>query len=130
MFLTAMHTYAGGWATDLMCVLVVTSMFAALLAFHNAITRYIYALASEGALPRRLGHINPVHKSPYIAGYAQTALAALVAGFAAADANPYLQLLWVNTPGVIGIVALQALAAPSVWRFFAATTTTNPPRAR
>ena len=55
----------------------------------------------------------PVHKSPYIAGLAQTALAALVvAGFAAFHADPYLQLLlWVNTPGVIGIVILQALTA-------------------
>jgi amino acid transporter len=120
MFFTAMTTYVGSWATDLMRVLIVTSLFAALLAFHNAITRYTYALASEGALPRRLGRIHPVHKSPYIAGYAQTALAALVvAGFAAAHADPYLQLLlWVNTPGVIGIVALQALTAFAVWRFF------------
>ena len=80
MFFTAMTTYVGGWATDLMRVLIVTSLFAALLAFHNAITRYTYALASEGALPRRLGRIHPVHKSPYIAGYAQTALAALRRG--------------------------------------------------
>jgi amino acid transporter len=123
MFFTAMTTYVGGWATDLMRVLIVTSLFAALLAFHNAITRYTYALASEGALPRRLGRIHPVHKSPYIAGYAQTALAALVvAGFAAFHADPYLQLLlWVNTPGVIGIVVLQALTAFAVWRFFRRT---------
>jgi amino acid transporter len=123
MFFTAMTTYVGGWATDLMRVLIVTSLFAALLAFHNAITRYTYALASEGALPRRLGRIHPVHKSPYVAGYAQTALAALVvAGFAAFHADPYLQLLlWVNTPGVIGIVVLQALTAFAVWRFFRRT---------
>jgi amino acid transporter len=123
MFFTAMNTYVGSWATDLMRVLIVTSLFAALLAFHNAITRYTYALASEGALPRRLGRIHPAHKSPYIAGYAQTALAAVVvAGFAAFGADPYLQLLlWVNAPGVIGIVALQALAAFAVWRFFRRT---------
>jgi len=123
MFFTAMTTYVGSWATDAMRVLIVTSLFAALLAFHNAITRYTYALASEGALPRRLGRIHPVHKSPYVAGYAQTALAAaVVAGFAAAHADPYLQLLlWVNTPGVIGIVILQALAAFAVWRYFRRT---------
>jgi amino acid transporter len=127
MFFTAMTTYVGTWATDLMRVLIVTSLFAALLAFHNAITRYTYALASEGALPRRLGRIHPVHKSPYIAGYAQTALAAaVVAGFAIAHADPYLQLLlWVNTPGVIGIVALQALAAFAVWRYFRRNTHTE-----
>jgi len=123
MFFTAMTTYVGTWATDLIRLLIVTSLFAALLAFHNAITRYTYALASEGALPRQLGRIHPVHKSPYIAGYAQTALAALVvAGFAVFHADPYLQLLlWVNTPGVIGIVVLQALTAFAVWRFFRRT---------
>jgi hypothetical protein len=72
MFFTAMNTYVGNWATDLTRVLIVTSLFAALLAFHNAITRYTYALASEGALPRQLGRIHPVHKSPYIAGLADS----------------------------------------------------------
>ncbi len=120
MFFTAMNTYVGTWASDVMRVLIVTSIFAALLAFHNAITRYSYALASEGVLPRRLGHIHPVHKTPYVAGIAQTILAVVVVGaFAAFGADPYLQLLlWVNTPGVIGIVVLQALAAFAVLKYF------------
>ncbi|GAA2546626.1 hypothetical protein GCM10010295_36030 [Streptomyces intermedius] len=34
------------------------------------------------------------------------------AGFALAGADPYTQLLlWVNTPGIIGLMALQLLAA-------------------
>ena len=120
MYFTAMTAYVGTWATNVMRILIVTSNFAALLAFHNAITRYAYALASEGVLPRRLGHVHPRHHSPYIAGLAQTALAAVVvAAFAMAGLDPYLQLLlWVNTPGVIGFVALQALAALAVWGFF------------
>ena len=49
-----------------------------------------------------------------------------MAGFAIAHADPYLQLLlWVNTPGVIGIVALQALAAFAVWRYFRRNTHTE-----
>ncbi len=120
MFFTAMDTYVGVWASNLMRVLIVTSIFAALLAFHNAITRYTYALASERVLPRRLGHIHPIHKTPSTAGIAQTVLAAVVVGaFALFGADPYLQLLlWVNTPGVIGIVVLQALAAFAVLRYF------------
>ena len=120
MYFTAMTDYVGSWATTVMRILIVTSNFAALLAFHNAITRYVYALSSEGVLPRRLGHVHPGHRSPYIAGIAQTVLAAIVvAAFALFGADPYLQLLlWVNTPGVIGFVILQALAAFAVWRFF------------
>lgn len=128
MFFTAMSTYVGPWATDLMIILIVTSIFAALLAFHNAITRYTYALASEGVLPSRLGHIHPVYRSPYVAGIVQTMLAVVVVGaFALFGADPYLQLLlWVNTPGVIGIVVLQAIAAFAVWGFFRRRQHTEP----
>lgn len=120
MYFTASTQYVGAWATNTMRVLIVTSNFAALLAFHNAITRYVYALASEGVLPRRLGHVHPKYHSPYVAGIAQTILAVIVVGaFALFDADPYLQLLlWVNTPGVVGFVLLQGLAAFAVWRFF------------
>lgn len=120
MFFTAMTQYVGSWATDLQRILIVTSLLASLLAFHNAITRYGYALATEHALPASLGRIHPRHGSPWIAGLVQTALAAAtVAVFAAIGADPYNQfLLWVNTPGVIGILALQLLAACAVVAFF------------
>lgn len=123
MYFTAATDYVGEWATTVMRILIVTSNFAALLAFHNAITRYVYALSTEGVLPRRLGHVHPKYRSPYIAGLAQTALAAVVVGgFALFGADPYLQLLlWVNTPGVVGFVLLQGLAAFAVWRFFRRT---------
>jgi amino acid transporter len=110
----------GGWATDLQRVLIVSSLLAALLAFHNAITRYGYALSVEGAAPARLGRIHPRHGSPWISGIAQTVLAAVVtAVFAAIGVHPYTEfLLWVNTPGVVGILALQTLAACAVVAFF------------
>ncbi|TLS43704.1 APC family permease [Streptomyces montanus] len=120
MFFTAMTRYVGGWATDLQRVLIVTSLLASLLAFHNAITRYVHVLAAEHTLPAGLGRIHPRHGSPWSAGIAQTLLAAVVvAVFAAIGAHPYNQfLLWVNTPGVVGILALQTLAACSVVSFF------------
>ncbi|WP_405776472.1 APC family permease [Streptomyces sp. NBC_01538] len=120
LFFTAMTSYVGGWATDLQRVLIVSSLLASLLAFHNAITRYGYALSAEGAAPALLGRIHPRHGSPWISGIAQTVLAAVVtAVFAAIGAHPYNEfLLWVNTPGVIGIVTLQTLAACSVAVFF------------
>ncbi|GCB43767.1 APC family permease [Streptomyces sp. NL15-2K] len=120
LFFTATTRYVGGWAADVMHVLIVTSVFAALLAFHNAINRYTHALAHEGVLPAALGRVHPRHRSPHIAGILQTALAALVVlGFAAAGADPYERLLlWVNTPGVVGIVLLQVLTAAAVPVFF------------
>ncbi len=120
MFFTAAQRYLGGWAADAMHVLIVSSVFAALLAFHNAINRYTHSLSAEGVAPARLGRTHPRNGSPYTAGLAQSVLALLVVvAFAAVGADPYLQLLiWVNTPGVVGIVVLQALAALAVPFYF------------
>ncbi|MEU7697741.1 APC family permease [Streptomyces sp. NPDC039028] len=120
LFFAAITTYVGPWAADLMHVFIVTSILASLLAFHNAINRYALALAEEGVLPAALGRIHPRHRSPYVAGLAQTALGAVVVlGFAAAGADPYTQLLlWVNTPGMLGLMALMLLAALAVVRYF------------
>ncbi len=120
LFFAAITTYVGGWAADLMHVLIVSSVIASLLAFHNAINRYTLSLTEEGLLPSALGRIHPRHRSPYLAGAAQTAVGAVVvAGFALAGADPYTRLLlWVNTPGMIGLMALQLLAAAAVLCYF------------
>ncbi|MFJ9085119.1 APC family permease [Streptomyces sp. NPDC102384] len=120
LFFTAITTFVGSWAADLMHVFIVTSVIASLLAFHNAINRYALALADEGVLPRAVARIHPKHRSPYVAGLAQTVLGAVVVlGFWAAGADPYDQLLlWVNTPGMLGLMALQLLAALAVPFFF------------
>ncbi|MFP1625385.1 APC family permease [Streptomyces sp. 5K101] len=120
LFFAAITTYVGGWAADLMHVFIVTSILASLLAFHNAINRYGLALSEEGVLPTALAKVHPRHRSPHVAGIAQTVLgAAVVLGFAAAGADPYTQLLlWVNTPGMIGLMALMLLAAVAVPCYF------------
>ncbi|MGW1514509.1 APC family permease [Streptomyces sp. NPDC002394] len=123
LFFAAITTYVGAWAADLMHLLIITSVLASLLAFHNAINRYALSLSEEGVLPKALGRIHPRHRSPYVAGAAQTALGALVVlAFALAGADPYQQLLlWVNTPGMIGLMLLQLLAALAVPCFFRKT---------
>lgn len=117
-FNTADH-FLGEWATVTMYALIVTSIYAALLAFHNAVNRYSFSLARDGILPSALGRTRS-NGSPHIAGITQTILAFLVVGgFAIAGADPFLQLLiWVNTPGVVGVVVLQLLASIAVIVFF------------
>jgi amino acid transporter len=120
LFFSAITTFVGGWAADLMHVFIVTSVIASLLAFHNAINRYALALAEEGVLPKALGRVHARHRSPYVAGIAQTVLGAVVVvAFWAAHADPYQQLLlWVNTPGMIGLFVLQLLVAIAVPCYF------------
>jgi amino acid transporter len=119
-FFTAMQTYVGSAATDVMRVLIVSSGLAALLAFHNAITRYGYALGREGIFPVRLSHVHSKHLSPHIASIAQTATAVVaIVCFAAADVDPVLQLAaWTASTGTVGILALQWLTSLSVAVFF------------
>ncbi|GAA5025630.1 APC family permease [Microbacterium fluvii] len=119
VFATA-SDYLGGWAELVMYLLILTSVYASQLAFHNAINRYTFSLARDGVLPRRLYDTDPKTHSPVVSGLAQTALAALVvAVFAVLGMDPYLQLLlWVNSPGVVGIIVLQILTCIAVVVFF------------
>ncbi|MFB7634502.1 APC family permease [Streptomyces sp. NPDC056149] len=120
LFFTATTHYVGSWATGLMHLFIVTSIVASQLAFHNAINRYGLAMAEEGVLPAALGRVHPRHRSPYVAGVVQSVLAVLViVGFAVAGADPYTQLLlWMNTPGILGLMALQVLTAVAVLLYF------------
>lgn len=120
MFFAAADTYLGPWASGLMHVLIVTSVYASQLAFHNAANRYIFSLSRDGVLPGALGSLHPRHRSPHVAGMVQSGLAlTCVVAFGLAGADPYLQLLlWVNLPGVLGVLSLQALVAIAVVVFF------------
>ncbi|MFI8566508.1 APC family permease [Rhodococcus sp. NPDC078407] len=119
-FFTAMQTYVGSAATDVMRVLIVSSGLAALLAFHNAITRYGYALGREGIFPVRLSSVHSKHLSPHIASIVQTVTAVVaILCFGVASVDPVLQLAaWTASTGTVGILALQWLTSLSVAVFF------------
>ncbi|NKX49034.1 APC family permease [Arthrobacter deserti] len=120
MFFATIAEYVGPWAEAAMYVLIVTSVYASQLAFHNAINRYVYMLAQDGVLPAFLGRTHPKYKSPHRAGQLQTLHAgAVIAICAAAGADPHQQLLiWVDTPGIFGIVGLQGIVAVAALRYF------------
>lgn len=113
--------YVGRWLAAVMSVLFVTSVFAGLLAFHNAAARYFYALGREGLLPGGLGRTHARHASPHVGSITQTVIGAvLVALFAAAGADPVLTLFsWLTNVGTLGVIALMALASLAVPGFFA-----------
>ncbi|MEU1601057.1 APC family permease [Streptomyces sp. NPDC005708] len=112
--------YLGSAATDIMQVLVVTSLFAAFLAFHCNTARYHLALSRDGLLPRAMARIHPEHRSPVVASAVQLGLVAVVTfAFTLAGQDPYLGMgIALYGLGVVGIVLLQALAAASIVGFF------------
>lgn len=119
MFFRAIGQYVGPWAETAMYVLIVTSVYASQLAFHNAINRYVYMLAKDGILPAFLARTHPRFRSPHRAGQLQTLLAAVVITICAVlNADPYQQLLiWVNTPGIFGIVGLQGVVSVAAFLY-------------
>ncbi|MBY4039247.1 APC family permease [Rhodococcus fascians] len=119
-FFTAMQNYVGTAATDVMRVLIVTSGLAALLAIHNAITRYGYALGRERIFPARLSFVHRTHLSPHVASVAQSVIAAVaVICFAVSSVDPILQMAaWTASTGTVGILSLQWLTSLSVAVFF------------
>lgn len=120
-FVFAANTkFVGEWSTHLMQFLVVTSVFAVLLSFHNALCRYFFALARSEFLPSALRKIHSRHNSPYVASVFLSCLTAVIIGlFIFFKADPTQQLyMWMVALGTLGILVLQALGAFSVVGYF------------
>ena len=50
--------YVGGWLADVMSWLVLSSLFAGMLAFQNSAARYFFSMGRAGVLPRALDRVN------------------------------------------------------------------------
>ncbi|MFB8249638.1 APC family permease [Streptomyces sp. NPDC055952] len=117
----------GGTFTDVLHILFVTGMFAALLSFHNVVARYAFAMGREGLLPAAFGRTSGSSGAPGTGSLLQTAVAAVVViAFAVADDKPVgdptapvLQLFtWCGNIGALGVILLMAAASLSVVVFF------------
>lgn len=112
--------YVGGWLTQIMTILFVTSLFAGVLAFHNGVARYMYVAGREKLLPASVGVTHPQFQSPHVGSVIQTVLAVVVVGvFAFTGQDPVLALFsWLTNVGTLGIVVLMAVTSISVVAFF------------
>lgn len=122
-FVFALSThYVGAIWTDLMQFLLITSFFAALLAFHNTIARYLFNLSRRGWGPAPLARTHARHRSPHVAGIVQSAIGAVVVGgFAVAGLDPYGALFaWMVGLGTLGVIVLQAWTSLAVLAYFRA----------
>lgn len=108
--------YVGGWFANVISVLIITSLFAAVLSFHNVLARYMRAMADARALPSVLGRLHARHGSPTFASLVATAASVgvvLCVGIAGLD--PFTQAFsWFSGVAVLGFVMLLVLACLSV----------------
>ena len=112
--------YAGALVADLANVLFITSVFAALLSFHNGVARYLFALGRERVLPRFLGRTGTRSGAPVAGSLAQTAMAAVVVVvFAATGRDPVADLFtWLSGMAAVGFVLLMTGTSAAVVGFF------------
>lgn len=112
--------YVGGPVPTIMGFLFVSSLFAAVLAFHNGVARYKYVAGREGLLPASVGVTHDTHQSPHVGSVIQTVIATVVVAlFAALGMDPVLQLFtWLTQLGTLGVLGMMALTSFAVLAYF------------
>lgn len=103
-------------------LLFITSLIAALMAFHNAAARYFFALGRAGILPARLGH-RKNGGVPVAGSVVQSALGIIVVlvfavagiGSDLGEMFPVLTLFtWLTNAAAFGLVFLMAVTGVSI----------------
>jgi len=112
--------YLGPIGEVVINVLLITSMFACVLSFHNVITRYQHSMSTAGVLPRRLGDVHHRHLSPHTSSLVQTVTAAvLIVAFAVLGLDPVLQVFtWFAGVATLAIAILMAITSVAVIVYF------------
>ncbi|WP_111718645.1 APC family permease [Homoserinimonas sp. OAct 916] len=120
-----LETQLGAVFADLAQVLFVTSLFAALVSFHNAVARYFFSLGREGVIFRPLATVR--RNAPIAGSMAQSVLAAVViivfaisgAGSELGELFPVLTLFsWLTNAGAMGLVLMMTIVSLAVIGYF------------
>lgn len=110
----------GPWASQVMSVLLITSLFAATQAFHNTLSRYLFSLSRDGLCWSKFSTLHTKYQTPYIASLIQGV--AIIAGLlvlVAMNLDPMANVFaWSSALGAISILTLQCAVSFSVIAFF------------
>ncbi|MGW6020228.1 amino acid transporter, partial [Oerskovia enterophila] len=120
MLITTATDFAGTVTAHLIQILLVSSLFAAVLSLHNVLARYIFVLSNTGVLPGVGGRTHRVHGSPHIASVVQSCCALVLLGACIViGLDPVTQIFaWFAGVATVGIVALMLLTCLAVLVFF------------
>ena len=108
----AAGTAFGGWARALLLVGAAVSMFGYLGGMALSVPRIVFAMASDGLLPRALAAVHPAHQTPHVAIVTQS-----VAALALAVTGTFERLAILANVAALALYFGCALAA---WRLRAA----------
>lgn len=111
--------YVGGWLGTTMSWLVLTSLFAGLLAFQNSSSRYLFSMGRAGVLPTALDRVN--RRGAPVAGAVTTSAITLtvIVLFAILGLDPILDMFNVfSAMAVLAIVLVEILVSIAVIVYF------------
>ncbi|MGH3679166.1 MAG: APC family permease [Natronosporangium sp.] len=113
--------HLGSVFADTGYALLLTSLLAAMIAFHNITARYGFSLGRERVLPAVFGHTSRRSGSPKVASMVQSLIGFIViVTYAVAGWDPLVQLFyWLGTSGGLGVLLLIAVTSVAVIVFFA-----------
>lgn len=117
---TVTEQVLGPWAIQVMSVLLITSLFAATQAFHNTLSRYLFAISRDGLLWSKMAKTHRTHQTPYIASLVQGAfMLCATALFALAQLDPMANVFsWASALGSMSILVLQFSVSLAVLAYF------------
>jgi amino acid transporter len=113
-------THLGQTMVDIGHALFVTSIIAAMIAFHNTTARYMFALGRERVLPAALGRASRRSGAPRTASLCQSFIGlTVIVTYAVAGWDPLIRLFfWAGTSGGLGVLFLLTATSVAVIAFF------------
>lgn len=112
-------SYVGPWLPDVMSWLVVSSLFAGLLAFQNASARYFFALGRGGVIAKAFGKTNKAGAPQNGAILTSVVAAVVIIGFAVAGLDGIANLFfWMSAVTAVAIIFVEVLVSLAVINFF------------
>lgn len=116
----ASDTLIGHNISLLFQILIVTATFAAIVTFHNNVSRYLFSLGRQTLVWRPLGWTLPQRQTPWVASIVQSLMVGVVIiAFAIAGQDPFATLFtWATGIGTIGVIFSQLVAGIAIFVFF------------
>lgn len=120
MVLGLAQTFVSPVMQDVMQVLLLTSVFACVLTFHNVLTRYVFTMGAKGILPAALGKVSIEHRAPSRASLTvSVVIGLLLVAIWLAGLDPVTEVYtWLSGAATLGVIVLMALTSLAVLVFF------------